>query len=130
MANIQCTSGKVTRRVQGGVNVRSLRPSRGFKTSSTPVQPSHARATCCARRLYSSAVFDSTFPRHGPPEIANTALEGVVLAMKSLAIDRVANFPFPSPPPPAALQVRRHAADQQLDGLQMASSCLGRNTRL
>ena len=59
-----------------------------------------------ARRLYSSAVFDGTFPRHGPPEIANTALEGVVLAMKALAIDRMANFPFPSPPPPAALQAR------------------------
>lgn len=50
-------------------------------------------------------MFNDTFPVHGPPEIANTALEGVVLAMKSLAIDRVANFPFPSPPPPDALQV-------------------------
>lgn len=51
-------------------------------------------------------MFDGTFPQHGPPEIANTALEGVVLAMKALAIDRVANFPFPSPPAPAALQAR------------------------
>lgn len=57
-------------------------------------------------RLYSSAVFNDTFPEHGTPEIANTALEGVVLAMKALAIDRVPNFPFPSPPPPDALRVR------------------------
>ena len=56
-------------------------------------------------RLYSSAVFNDTFPAHAPPEIANVALEGVVLAMKSLAIERVPNFPFPSPPPPDALQV-------------------------
>lgn len=57
------------------------------------------------RRLYSSAVFNDTFPEHGAPEIETTALDGVVLAMKSLAIDHVPNFPFPSPPPPDALLV-------------------------
>ena len=56
-------------------------------------------------RLFSSAVFNDSFPEHAPPEIATTALEGVVLAMKALAIDRIPNFPFPSPPPPDALRV-------------------------
>lgn len=55
-------------------------------------------------RLFSSAVFNDSFPAHGEPEIATTALEGVVLAMKALAIDRVSNFPFPSPPPEDALK--------------------------
>ena len=40
-------------------------------------------------RLYSSAVFGDTFPQHTPPEIANTSLEGVVLLMKSLGVDKV-----------------------------------------
>lgn len=65
-------------------------------------------------RLYSSAVFNDTFPQHGPQEIANTALEGVVLAMKALAIDRVANFPFPSPPPAEALQVKSEAPESAM----------------
>lgn len=40
-------------------------------------------------RLYSSAVFADTFPKHGAPEIANTSLEGVVLVMKSMGVDKV-----------------------------------------
>lgn len=56
-------------------------------------------------RLFSSAVFNDSFPLHGAPEIATTSLEGVVLTMKSLSIDRVSNFPFPSPPPAEALKV-------------------------
>ena len=55
------------------------------------------------RRLYSSAHFNDTFPLHTPPEILNTPLEGVVLALKALAVDRVAHFPFPTPPEPQAL---------------------------
>ncbi len=49
------------------------------------------------RRLFSSAHFNDTFPQHTPPEILNTALEGVVLQMKALGVDKVANFPFPTP---------------------------------
>ena len=42
----------------------------------------------CAR-LYSSAFFNDTFPEHTPPEIVNSPLEGVVLTMKSIGIDKV-----------------------------------------
>ncbi|KAK9798902.1 hypothetical protein WJX73_005276 [Symbiochloris irregularis] len=49
-------------------------------------------------RLYSSAFFSNTFPEHTLPEIVNSPLEGVVLTMKALGIDRVQNFPFPLPP--------------------------------
>eukprot|EP00798_Chlamydomonas_sp_ICE-L_P031096 gene31095-6225_t len=44
-----------------------------------------------AYRLFSSAVFNDTFPVHTPPEILNTALEGVVLALKNLGVDKNAN---------------------------------------
>ncbi|KAK9814452.1 hypothetical protein WJX72_006123 [[Myrmecia] bisecta] len=54
-------------------------------------------------RLFSSAHFNDTFPQHTPPEILNTALEGVVLAMKAMAVDKVVHFPFPTPPERAAL---------------------------
>ncbi|KAJ9088341.1 putative ATP-dependent RNA helicase DHR1 [Entomophthora muscae] len=50
-------------------------------------------------RLYSSAVFNDQFESFAQPEISRTPIEGVVLQMKSMNIDNVANFPFPSPPP-------------------------------
>lgn len=40
-------------------------------------------------RLYSSAHFNDTFPLHSPPEILNTPLEGVVLVMKAMGVDKV-----------------------------------------
>ena len=50
-------------------------------------------------RLYSTAVFANRMPKHSAPEILRTPLESIVLMMKQLKIDHVANFPFPSPPP-------------------------------
>ncbi|GAB4819939.1 hypothetical protein N2152v2_006985 [Parachlorella kessleri] len=77
-------------------------------------------------RLYSSAHFNDTFPRHTPPEIVNTALEGVVLTMKALGVDKVTNFPFPSPPEPEALQ----AAERCLVALSALDPALGQLTEL
>ncbi|XP_059143028.1 probable ATP-dependent RNA helicase DHX37 [Physella acuta] len=48
-------------------------------------------------RLYSSAVF-SDFPNFSPPEITRRPVDDLVLQMKSMRIDKVANFPFPTPP--------------------------------
>ncbi|TID28056.1 hypothetical protein CANINC_002737 [Pichia inconspicua] len=49
-------------------------------------------------RLYSSAVYESEFPQFSKPEILRMPVEGVVLNMKSMGIQTVANFPFPTPP--------------------------------
>ncbi|RUS17073.1 P-loop containing nucleoside triphosphate hydrolase protein [Endogone sp. FLAS-F59071] len=49
-------------------------------------------------RLYSSAVFDNDFESFSTPEINRMPIEGVVLSMKSMNIDNVTNFPFPTPP--------------------------------
>lgn len=49
-------------------------------------------------RLYSSAVFENYFDQHTKPEILRMPIEGVVLQMKSMNIDAVANFPFPTAP--------------------------------
>ena len=59
-------------------------------------------------RLYSSAHFNDTFPQHSPPEIANTALEGVALSLKALGVDKVTNFPFPTAPEAASLKAAEH----------------------
>lgn len=60
-------------------------------------------------RLYSSAVFNDQFEKFAMPEINRTPIEGVVLQMKSMNIDNVANFPFPSPPPAVAIsKAERH----------------------
>lgn len=49
-------------------------------------------------RLYSSAVFESEFAQFSKAEILRMPIEGVVLQMKSMGIDTIANFPFPTPP--------------------------------
>ncbi|TVU28432.1 hypothetical protein EJB05_19949, partial [Eragrostis curvula] len=51
-------------------------------------------------RLYSAAAYgkDDLFPEFAEPEIKKTPVEGIVLMLKFMAIDKVANFPFPTPP--------------------------------
>lgn len=49
-------------------------------------------------RLYSSAVFNDEFPKFSEPEIARKPVEDLILQMKDLGIDRINNFPFPTPP--------------------------------
>jgi len=55
-------------------------------------------------RLYSSALFEHHFEKFSIPEIQRMPIEGVVLQMKSMHIDTVVNFPFPTPPDHYALQ--------------------------
>ncbi|XVF32822.1 hypothetical protein REPUB_Repub17cG0115800 [Reevesia pubescens] len=54
-------------------------------------------------RLYSSAVFSNILPNFSCAEISKIPVDGVVLLMKSMGIDKVANFPFPTSPGPTAL---------------------------
>ncbi|KAI4374508.1 hypothetical protein MLD38_012494 [Melastoma candidum] len=49
-------------------------------------------------RLYSSAVFNDIFHDFSLAEISKVPVEGVVLLLKSMGINKVANFPFPTPP--------------------------------
>lgn len=49
-------------------------------------------------RLYSSAVFKDEFIDWSVPEIQRKPVDDLLLQMKALRIDRVVNFPFPSPP--------------------------------
>jgi ATP-dependent RNA helicase DHX37/DHR1 len=55
-------------------------------------------------RLYSSALFEHYFDAFSQPEILRVPIEGVVLQMKSMHIDAVVNFPFPTPPDQFALK--------------------------
>ncbi|CAL1713077.1 unnamed protein product [Somion occarium] len=49
-------------------------------------------------RLYSSALYENYFEQFSQPEIVRMPIEGVVLQMKSMHVDAVINFPFPTPP--------------------------------
>jgi len=49
-------------------------------------------------RLYSSAVFNDQFQPFPDPEIKNLPIEDVILYMKSMGINELESFPFPSPP--------------------------------
>ncbi|KAK8865947.1 hypothetical protein IAR55_001096 [Kwoniella newhampshirensis] len=55
-------------------------------------------------RLYSSALYEDHFEQFSKPEILRMPIEGVVLQMKSMNIDAVINFPFPTPPDRMALR--------------------------
>ena len=56
-------------------------------------------------RLYSSAVFNDEFVDFSPPEITEKPVDGLVLQMKCMGIDKVLNFPFPSPPDKLQLEM-------------------------
>ena len=77
-------------------------------------------------RLYSSAVHGNHFPQFSPPEISRMPIDAMVLQMKSMRIDKVLNFPFPSPPPPAAVE----AAIAHLKRLGALDSKTSRITQL
>ncbi|GAA5851056.1 hypothetical protein JCM8547_009166 [Rhodosporidiobolus lusitaniae] len=55
-------------------------------------------------RLFSSAVYENFFEEFAKPEIMRMPIEGIVLTMKGMNIDSVANFPFPTPPDRDALR--------------------------
>ena len=68
-------------------------------------------------RLYSSAVFNDRFEDFAQPEISTLPIEDVVLYMKSMRIQRIANFPFVTPPDPQALTAAMSTL-QQLGALR------------
>lgn len=49
-------------------------------------------------RMYSSAVYERDFEEYAEPEILRMPVEGVVLQLKSMDLQHVVNFPFPTPP--------------------------------
>lgn len=61
-------------------------------------------------RLYSSAVFNDEFVKWSMPEMQRRPVDELLLQMKALGIDRVVNFPFPSPPDAVQMQ----AAERRL----------------
>nr|CDI55166.1 related to ECM16-putative DEAH-box RNA helicase [Melanopsichium pennsylvanicum 4] len=82
-------------------------------------------------RLYSSAVYEDHFSQFSSPEILRTPVDGLVLSMKAMNIDNVANFPFPTPPDRVALkkaeQILTHLG--ALKAPAVASTSMGQNKR-
>ncbi|KAM4707584.1 putative ATP-dependent RNA helicase DHX37 isoform 1-T2 [Discoglossus pictus] len=97
-------SGKVKKRFYDKVTGVS-----SFRVDWTSQASANQRAGRAGRtepghcyRLYSSAVF-SDFEQFSLPEITRRPVEDLVLQMKDLNIDKVVNFPFPTPPSADAL---------------------------
>ncbi|XP_075155646.1 putative ATP-dependent RNA helicase kurz [Haematobia irritans] len=61
-------------------------------------------------RLYSSAVYANEFEDFSLPDIQKKPVDDLMLQMRCMGIDRVVNFPFPSPPDVVQLK----AAEQRL----------------
>ncbi|CAK4029981.1 related to DEAH-box RNA helicase (Dhr1) [Lecanosticta acicola] len=75
-------------------------------------------------RLYSSAIYEQYFEEHSLPEILRTPIEGTVLQLKSMDVDNVVNFPFPTPPQREQLA----QAERLLKNLGAIDAKLGRVT--
>lgn len=56
-------------------------------------------------RLYSSAVYNNDFVQFSSPEIQQKPIDGLVLQMKAMGIEKVVNFPFPSAPEKIQLEM-------------------------
>lgn len=65
-------------------------------------------------RLYSSAIFNDEFEMFCKPEILRRPVDDLVLQMKDMNIDKVVNFPFPTPPEETAIKVRKISEGQHL----------------
>ncbi|MFT7805018.1 putative ATP-dependent RNA helicase DHX37 [Arapaima gigas] len=87
------SSFKVTWTSQASANQRAGRAGR--------TEPGHCY------RLYSSAVF-SDFDEFSEAEITRRPVDDLVLQMKDLNIEKVVNFPFPTPPSLDALVAAEH----------------------
>lgn len=61
-------------------------------------------------RLYSSAKYNDDFIEFAVPDIQKKPVEDLMLQMKCMGIDKVVNFPFPSPPD----QIQLKVAEQKL----------------
>ena len=72
-------------------------------------------------RLYSSAVFNDEFSLFAEPEIVRKPVEDLILQMKDLGIDRIVNFPFPTPPDDASIRIAENIL-VQLGALQVDKS--------
>ncbi|VDC00770.1 unnamed protein product [Peniophora sp. CBMAI 1063] len=67
-------------------------------------------------RLYSSAVYENYFPQFSEPEILRMPIDALVLSMKSMHVDEVVNFPFPTAPERGAMR-RAEAVLRRLGAL-------------
>eukprot|EP00898_Chlorokybus_atmophyticus_P000310 jgi/Chlat1/127/Chrsp1S03220 len=74
-------------------------------------------------RLYSSAHYTNNFAPFAPPEVERIAIDSVVLQMKAMGIEKVVNFPFPTPPERSALAAAESTL-QALGALSAAASML------
>ncbi|GMH94515.1 hypothetical protein TrST_g10959 [Triparma strigata] len=74
-------------------------------------------------RIYSSSVYTRLFPQFAEPEMVTKPVEDVVLAMKSMGIDHVTDFPFPTPPNlsqlTAALRMLNHLSCLKKSGREL-----------
>ncbi|KAF9534476.1 P-loop containing nucleoside triphosphate hydrolase protein [Crepidotus variabilis] len=75
-------------------------------------------------RLYSSALYEHHFAKFAIPEIQRMPIDSVILQMKSMHIDAVVNFPFPTAPDRQAL----HNAEKILRYLGALTSVPHSNT--
>eukprot|EP00730_Choanoeca_flexa_P002913 TRINITY_DN11227_c0_g1_i1.p1 TRINITY_DN11227_c0_g1~~TRINITY_DN11227_c0_g1_i1.p1 ORF type:complete len:1025 (+),score=270.17 TRINITY_DN11227_c0_g1_i1:211-3075(+) len=75
-------------------------------------------------RLYSSAVFQHDFEQFSAPEITRLPADGLMLQMKAMGIDKVLQFPFPTPPTQMSLQ-RAEKLLKQLNALDQDSRITG-----
>lgn len=87
-------------------------------------------------RIYSSAMYNDEFELFSQPEIQKKPIDDLVLQMKCMGIDKVINFPFPSPPDRTQLEVAENklvlmeALEESIVNEKKKSQTLNRITKL
>ena len=86
-----------------------------FKVTWTSKASANQRAGRAGRtsaghcyRLYSSAVFNDELEAFSSAEIVRRPVDDLILQMKTIGIDKVINFPFPTPPSSEAVMAAEH----------------------
>ena len=93
-------SGKVKKKVYNPKNNMSTMVVDYISKASATQRSGRAGRTSAGHcyRLYSSAFYDRTMQDYFEPEILRIPIQNLILQMKSMNIQNVSKFPFPTPP--------------------------------
>lgn len=100
---------KITYTSKASANQRAGRagrigPGHCYRYTALDINLDIIKYNCFLNRLYSSAVFNDQFEEHAISEIQRRPVDDLLLQMKVMGIDKVVNFPFPTPPETVQLQ--------------------------
>ncbi|KAL0227002.1 hypothetical protein P9112_014326 [Eukaryota sp. TZLM1-RC] len=99
-------SGRVKRRIFHPITGASTYRTGLISQASAQQRGGRTGRTCPGHvfRLYSSAVFNDTMPKTETPEVLNCQIDGLILLLKSMGVEKVNQFPWVTCPDDVSLR--------------------------